>query len=153
MMEKSTVLRIGTGYKHRWYSGAGDASYENVPLVDDNGKKLPVAISGWGVSPQSMDPPPQSWETIREGVLKGEYALPFYGDFPSMPKTEQKATWNMLLSEESATKIIVDTYTKSGFDPSKDQLQNYQLIEGSSPPHWRAVDIPVCRWNTSICRW
>jgi len=155
MMEKSTILRIGTGYKHKWYAGAGDASYENVPLVDDNGKMLPIAISGWGVKPQPMDPssPMGPWDIVREGVLKGEYALPFYGDFPAMPEIEQKATWNMLLAEESVTRIIVDTYTAAGFDPSKDQLQNYQLIEGSSPPQWRSVDIPGGRGGGLMVDW
>ncbi len=155
MMEKSSILRIGTGYKHKWYAGAGDASYENVPLVDDNGKVLPIAISGWGVKPQPIDPTARMgpWEIVREGVLKGEYALPFYGDFPAMPEIEQKATWNMLLAEESVTKIIVDTYTASGFDPRKDQLQNYQLIEGGSPPQWRSVDIPGGRGGGLMVDW
>ena len=80
------------------------------------------------------------WAAIRERVLKGEYALPFYGDFPSMPEIERKAVWNMLLEEECTGKIIVDTYTESGFDPGKDQLQNYALIEGSSPPQWREAN-------------
>jgi hypothetical protein len=37
-MEATGVLRIATGHKHKWYTGAGDASYENVPLVDANKK-------------------------------------------------------------------------------------------------------------------
>ena len=39
---------IATGLKHKWYSGAGDASYENVPLVDANGKRLPYPDPGLG---------------------------------------------------------------------------------------------------------
>jgi succinate dehydrogenase/fumarate reductase flavoprotein subunit len=77
------------------------------------------------------------WAAIREKVLSGEYALPFYGDFPSMAEMERKAVWNMLLEEECTGKIIVDTYAESGFDPAKDQLQNYALIEGASLPQWR----------------
>ena len=42
LMERSGVYRIAGGYKHKWYTGAGDASYENVPLVDANGRKLAV---------------------------------------------------------------------------------------------------------------
>jgi succinate dehydrogenase/fumarate reductase flavoprotein subunit len=151
LMEKSGNLRLGTGYKHTWYSGAGDASYENVNLVDANGKILPVVHEpGWGKTMVRTDrsgKPP--WTTIREGVLKGEYALPFYGDFPGMPESERKVTWNMLLKEESTTKIIVDTYSKSGFDPDQDQLQAYQLIEGSSPAQWREASGggPVIDWN------
>ena len=140
MMERSGVNRIATGYKHKWYTGAGDASYENVPLVDDNGKPLPVVSEpGWNQEMKLMDRSGRGnpWAVIREGVLKGEYALPFYGDFPAMVEAERNVTWNMLLGEESTTKIIIDTFNQAGFDPAKDLLQNYQLIEGTSPPQWR----------------
>jgi succinate dehydrogenase/fumarate reductase flavoprotein subunit len=139
-MERSFVMRIAGGYKHKWYTGAGDASYENVPLVDANGKKLPVVSEpSWGVGRELLDRSGQAglWAAIRQGVLKGEYALPFYGDFPAMPEIERKATWNMLLEEEATTKVIVDSFTEAGFDPSKDLLQNYQFLEGTTPAHWR----------------
>jgi succinate dehydrogenase/fumarate reductase flavoprotein subunit len=136
LMERSGVMGITPGFKHRWYTGAGDASYENVMLVDANGKQLPIVTEpGWRI--RDVDRMGKGWPAIRERVLRGEYALPFYGDFPSMPEIERKVTWNMLLEEESTGKIIVDTYAKSGFDPGKDQLQNYALIEGSSLPQWR----------------
>jgi succinate dehydrogenase/fumarate reductase flavoprotein subunit len=136
LMERSGVMGITPGFKHRWYTGAGDASYENVPLVDANGKELPIVTEpGWGK--KNVDRRGFGWSAIREGVLRGEYALPFYGDFPSMPEIERKVTWNMLLEEECTGKIIVDTYTEAGFDPGKDQLQNYALIEGASLPQWR----------------
>jgi succinate dehydrogenase/fumarate reductase flavoprotein subunit len=136
LMERSGVMGITPGFKHRWYTGAGDASYENVPLVDANGKELPIVTEpGWRL--KDIDRMGFGWPAIREGVLRGEYALPFYGDFPSMAAIERKAVWNMLLEEECTGKIIVDTYTESGFDPGKDQLQNYALIEGSSLPQWR----------------
>jgi len=47
LMEKTGPLALGTGYKHNWYGGAGDASYENLQLVDANGKKLPWPTQGW----------------------------------------------------------------------------------------------------------
>jgi succinate dehydrogenase/fumarate reductase flavoprotein subunit len=82
-------------------------------------------------------------------VLKGEYALPFYGDFPAMAVSERRVTWNMLLKQESKTKIIVDTYSKAGFNPDKDMLQAYQLIEGTSPAQFREASGggPVVDWN------
>jgi len=91
----------------------------------------------------------RGWSAIREAVLRGEYALPFYGDFPSMPAIERKVVWNMLLEEECTGKIIVDTYTESGFDPGRDQLQNYALMEGSSLPQWRDANGGglVIDWN------
>ena len=154
LMEKSGPFRLGTGYKHKWYMGAGDASYENVPLVDANGKPLPVIPEpSWNKQMVLADRTARTgpWVAIREGVLKGEYALPFYGDFPAMAESERKVTWNMLLKEESTTKIIVDTFNEAGFDPAKDQLQNYQVIEGVSPAQWResggSGNGPVIDWD------
>jgi len=135
-MESTGVLGIATGYKHKWYTGAGDASYENVPIVDANGKVLPYPIQGW-VDAGAMMPYPGVEKAVREGVLKGEYALPFYGDFPAMPDVERRATWKLMLGEESTTKIIIDTFNKAGYDPGRDLLQSYKLIEGVSLPQWR----------------
>jgi succinate dehydrogenase/fumarate reductase flavoprotein subunit len=148
MMERTGILMLGTGYKHTWYGGAGDASYENIQLVDANGKKLPWPLQGWPDG-GAMAPTPEVREAIRQGVLKGEYALPFYGDFPAMPGIERKVTWNLMLGEESTTKIIIDTYGKAGFDPSKHLLQNYQFIEGTSPAQWRTVagGGPIVDWD------
>ncbi len=139
LMEKSGIMGITPGFKHRWYTGAGDASYENVPLVDNNGSELPIVTEpAWGK--KDIDRMGFGWSAIREDVQRGKYALPFYGDFPSMASIERKVTWNMLLEEECTGKVIVDTYTEAGFDPSKDQLQNYALIEGSSLPQWREAN-------------
>ncbi len=135
-MESSNVLRIATGLKHKWYTGAGDASYENVPLVDANGKRLPYPIQGWEDA-GAMVGSPEIENAVREGVLKGEYALPFYGDFPSMADVERRATWNLMLGEESTTKIIIDTFNEAGYDESRDLLQSYKFIEGNSLPQWR----------------
>jgi succinate dehydrogenase/fumarate reductase flavoprotein subunit len=136
MMEATGVLRIATGLKHKWYTGAGDASYENVPIVDANGKVLPYPIQGW-VDAGAMVPSPEVEQSIRESILKGEYALPLYGDFPSMPDVERRATWNLMLGEESTTKIITKTFDDAGYDPSRDLLQSYKFIEGNSLPQWR----------------
>jgi len=40
-MEQTIPLMLGTGYKHNWYGGAGDASYENLQIVDANEKSCP----------------------------------------------------------------------------------------------------------------
>ncbi len=135
-MERTGVLGIATGLKHKWYSGAGDASYENVPIVDANGKRVPYPIQGWEDA-GAMAPTPQVMEAVRKGVLSGEYALPFYGDFPSMSDVERRATWKLMLGEESTTKIIMDTFNAAGYDESRDLLQSYRFIEGASLPQWR----------------
>jgi succinate dehydrogenase/fumarate reductase flavoprotein subunit len=135
-MEATGELRIATGYKHKWYSGAGDASYENVPIVDANGKRLPYPIQGWEDA-GAMVPSPKVEASIRKGIQSGEYALPFYGDFPSMSDVERRATWKLMLGEESTTKIIMDTFNAGGYDGSRDLLQSYKFIEGNSLPQWR----------------
>jgi succinate dehydrogenase/fumarate reductase flavoprotein subunit len=148
MMERSGILMLGTGFKHTWYGGAGDASYENVQLVDANGKKLPWPTQGWEDA-GAMRPSPEEMEKIVKGVQSGEYALPFYGDFPAMADVERRATWKLMLMEESTTKNIVDSYEKAGFDPSKHLLQNYSFIEGNSPSQWRTAGGggPVVDWD------
>ena len=135
-MEASAVTMIATGYRHKWYSGAGDASYENVPLVDAKGRRLPYPIQGW-VDAGAMVPAPGVEDKIRQAIMKGEYELPFYGDFPSRPEVERRATWNLMLGEESTTRIIIDTFNKGGFDINRDLLQSYKFIEGQSRPQWR----------------
>jgi succinate dehydrogenase/fumarate reductase flavoprotein subunit len=147
-MERTAVLALGTGYKHTWYGGAGDASYENVPLVDANGKQLPWPTQGWADA-GAMRPTPEVMEKIRKGVQTGEYALPFYGDFPAMPEIERRVTWEMMLGEESTTRNIINSYGRAGFDPSRHLLQNYSFIEGASPSQWRTVagGGPVIDWD------
>jgi succinate dehydrogenase/fumarate reductase flavoprotein subunit len=149
MMEASGVMRIATGLKHKWYTGAGDASYENVPLVDAKGKRLPLPIQGWEDA-GAMAPTPEVDKKIRDGIASGEYALPFYGDFPAMPDVERRATWNLMLGEESTTKIIIKTFNDAGYDPSRDLLQSYKYIEGNFLPQQREAGYGggiVVDWN------
>jgi succinate dehydrogenase/fumarate reductase flavoprotein subunit len=144
MMERSGMgLSVGSRYSYPQLTEAGYASWENVPLVDHNGKKLPIWDQGWigasefaytGVG--SVD----RWNVLREGVLKGEYSLPFYGDFPGMPEIERRATWNLMLTEEGRCRINNKMFTEAGFDPSKDLPQNHWFIGAGSLPQWRNVD-------------
>jgi succinate dehydrogenase/fumarate reductase flavoprotein subunit len=136
MQENNGLASIGTGFKHKWYSGAGDASYENVPILDANGKRVPWPIQGWE-DYGTMQPGPGVEEAIRDGIMQGKYALPFYGDFPGMNEVERRATWKLMLGEESTVKIITDTFNKAGYDESKDLLQSYKYLEGNSPPQFR----------------
>jgi succinate dehydrogenase/fumarate reductase flavoprotein subunit len=148
LMERTTPLLLGTGYKHNWYGGAGDASYENLQLVDANGKKLPWPTQGWRDG-GAMAPPPEARESIRKGIFIGEWALPFYGDFPAMPDIERSVTWNLMLGQESTTKIITSTYERAGFDPNKHLLQSYAFIEGETHSQWRTArgGGPVVDWD------
>jgi succinate dehydrogenase/fumarate reductase flavoprotein subunit len=148
LMERTGILGLGTGYKHTWYGGAGDASYENVQLVDANGKKLPWPTQGWADG-GAMRPSPADMEKIVNGIKNGVYTLPFFGDFPGMSEKERKATWDLMLGEESTCKIITDTYEKAGFNPAKHLLMNYSFIEGNSPSQWRNAGGggPVVDWD------
>jgi succinate dehydrogenase/fumarate reductase flavoprotein subunit len=148
MTERTGILALGTGFKHTWYGGAADASYENVPLVDANGKRLPWPTQGWPDA-GAMRPTPEEMEHIVKGIQSGEYELPFYGDFPAMPEIERRTTWHMMLREESTTRNIVDSYEKAGFDMSKHLLQNYNFIDGESPAHWRTATGggPIVDWD------
>jgi succinate dehydrogenase/fumarate reductase flavoprotein subunit len=148
-MEATGMIGIATGLKHKWYTGAGDASYENVPLVDATGKRLPLPIQGWEDA-GAMMPTAEVEKQIREGIKSGKYKLPFYGDFPAMKDVERRATWKLMLGEESTTKIIIDTFNKAGYDESRDLLQSYKYIEGGSLPQWRDAGYGggiVVDWN------
>ncbi len=148
LMEQTGVMMLGTGHKHTWYGGAGDASYENIQIVDANGKKLPRPVQGWPDG-GAMGPSMEGLEAITKGIKTGEFALPFFGDFPAMTDIERKATWKLMLGQESTTKIITNTYERAGFNPDKHLLMNYSYIEGSTPAHWRNAGRggPIVDWD------
>lgn len=136
MMEGSYPISIATGLKHKWYTGGGDASYENVPIVDANNKQIPYPTQGWKDG-GAMHSIPELVAKVREGVKNGEYELPFYGDFAGMKPEESNATWNMMLNEESTTKIMIKTMNEGGFDHTRDQVMNYDFIEMQTPPQYK----------------
>jgi succinate dehydrogenase/fumarate reductase flavoprotein subunit len=116
--------------------------------VDANGKKLPWPLQGWPDG-GAMGPTPENREKIIKGIRDGTYALPFFGDFPAMPEIERRATWKLMLGQESTTKNITESYEKAGFDPAKHLLMNYNSIEGTSPSHWISAGFggPVVDWD------
>ncbi len=70
-MERTGILMLGTGYKHTWYGGAGDASYENVQLVDANGKKLPWPTQGWADGGDMIPSPEDMGKIIQGHTIRG----------------------------------------------------------------------------------
>jgi succinate dehydrogenase/fumarate reductase flavoprotein subunit len=148
MMETSGPHGLGTGLHHTWYGGAGDASYENIEIVDANGKKLPWPLQGWRDG-GDMGPSPENRAKIMKGIQDGTYSLPFFGDFPAMSPIERKATWELMLGQESTTKNITSSYERAGFNPAKHLLMNYTSIEGTSPSHWYTPGFggPVVDWD------
>ena len=133
MMESSSPYRIATGLKHKWYTGGGDASYENIPMVDSKGTRLPYATQGWEDGGAMFS----DGAKMRAGVKSGEYVLPFYADFAGTDPKEANATWNLMLNEESTTKIMVKTMTEGGFDYKRDQIMNYSLMEFQGSQQYR----------------
>lgn len=136
MMEGSYTGMIGSGLKHKWYTGGGDASYENVPIVDSENKRVPVPTQGWADGGAMCQNGEGMINNIRERIESGELELPLYGDFAGMKPEESNATWNMMLREESTTRIMVKTMTDDGFDPQKDQIMNYSHIEFQGAPQY-----------------
>jgi len=74
---------------------------------------------------------------MRAGIQSGEYELPFYADFAGIDPKESNATWNLMLNEESTTKIMVKTMTEGGFDYKRDQVMNYNMMEFQGSQQYR----------------
>ena len=136
-MEVSRPNSSCGGLKHKWYSGGADASYENVPLVDANNRVLPAATQGWADGGAMFLPSMKTMMNLREGIRSGRYALPFFGDFAAMKPEEAHATWDLMLTQESTTKIIVKTMEEGGFDKHRDQILNYTFIEAQPSQQYR----------------
>jgi succinate dehydrogenase/fumarate reductase flavoprotein subunit len=124
MMETAGPHGLGSGFHHTWYGGAGDASFENIQIVDANGKKLPWPLQGWPDG-GDMGPSPENRQKIMKGIQDGTYTLPFFGDFPAMSPVERRVTWELMLGEESTTRNITSSYENDGFNPAKHLLMNY----------------------------
>ena len=129
MMEDTVSSRIATGIKHKWYTGGGDASYENVPIVDANNKHIPFPTQGWADGGAMFSNQADLVAKVRADIGEGKYDLPLYGDFAGMKPEESNATWNLMLTEESTTKVMVQTMTNDGFDINRDQIMSYNYIE------------------------
>ena len=139
-MEGSAPVRFGIGLKHKWYTGGADASYENVPLVDANNKQLPAPTQGWVDGGAMFSNSADIVAGIRDGIKSGEYELPFFADFAGMKPEESNATWNLMLTEESTTKVMVKSMTEGGFDINRDQIMNYTYIEFQPSQQYRSTN-------------
>ncbi|MCX6012523.1 MAG: FAD-dependent oxidoreductase [Chloroflexi bacterium] len=103
--------------------------------------------------------PPDIVADLEERIVKGELKLPLYADLPGLSEMERKAIWGLMVGNEGRTNIpIHKTYTESGFDPKKDQLQSYIMLSGGglfeqALPHIRiagelgSAGGPVVDWD------
>jgi succinate dehydrogenase/fumarate reductase flavoprotein subunit len=150
MMEKSVKAEwsgtrsfppYGTGNTHNtWYAcSMVDAEGREIPWIDRDGKVLATVSDRYrpsagqrlflkgGCEPdipfyefQGPDIPP-----IQQLLDQG-YTLPLFADLPSMPESERRAIWGLMVGEEGKTRVpILQAYSHAGFDPDKDQLQSY----------------------------
>jgi succinate dehydrogenase/fumarate reductase flavoprotein subunit len=129
MMEGSSPTTDGAGLGHKWYTGAGDADYENMYLVDADNKVLPAPPHGWADGGALFPANRDVVKRIRDGIEAGEFQLPIYGDSAGMKPEEAHATWDLTLSEESGGRAMVKSMRESGFDPGRDQILNYTYME------------------------
>ncbi|MBW1997844.1 MAG: FAD-dependent oxidoreductase [Deltaproteobacteria bacterium] len=152
LMEKSTRSKMGSGWTfplfgtgnpfNTWYACTiVDADGKEIPWVDRDGRILRDLSERYRPAPgqKFMGERATAYEyrrpriipDLEERIRKGEFRLPLYADLPSMPETERKVIFGMMVGEEGKTKIpILHTYKASGFDPDKDLLQSYMMMGG-----------------------
>jgi succinate dehydrogenase/fumarate reductase flavoprotein subunit len=136
--------RYGQGNAHNtWYACTlVDANGKEIPWVDRNGNRLNTVSERYRTLPGqkfflfSRHYPfmpikyrgPSMVLDLKERILNGEFTLPFYADLPGMPEHERRAIFGLMVGNEGKSRIpVYDIYTKAGFDPDKDLLQNRAL--------------------------
>jgi succinate dehydrogenase/fumarate reductase flavoprotein subunit len=171
LMERSVPLAPG-GFIYPMY-GTGNAhnTYFPCTIVDDNGKEVPWVDRDGNilqtVSERSrpafgqkcivlaFEPDydvqiPTLIPDLPLRIQNGEFKLPLYADFPSMPPHERRAIWGLMVGNEGKTRVpIYERYNKAGFDPDKDMLQANVLPPdkyifdawwgGMTPRQWREM--------------
>ncbi|MGI5970703.1 MAG: FAD-dependent oxidoreductase [Oscillospiraceae bacterium] len=150
MMEKSVRAEFSaagrsyppysTGNNHNtWYPASLiDANGREIPYADRDGnilpdvksrfypaKNQPFFLKGGNIekAKYEYDGP----ETLPyEKLSEMGYRLPFYADLSSMPESERRIIWGMMVGQEGKTNVPVYRYlTEAGFDPEKHVLQCY----------------------------
>ena len=132
----------GTGNAHNtWFAcNIVDANGKQVPWVGGSGNILKTVSEryhpGRGKAQATLIP------DLPERIMKGEFALPFFADLPSMPPHERRAIFGLMVGHEGKTRTAVyEQYVSAGFDPDKDMLQANVLppaLAGRFAPWWDA---------------
>jgi succinate dehydrogenase/fumarate reductase flavoprotein subunit len=154
LMEQTTPTSSAGGFRWPAYGVGhpGDTWYP-CTIVDANGKEIPWVDKDGNIL-KRVEERSRSGSTslitdLPERIKKGEFALPFYADLPSMPPHERRAIWGLMVGNEGKTREgIYELYNKAGFDPDKDMLQanimppdGYSTVDwfqgwGMGPPQW-----------------
>lgn len=130
-----------TGNNHNtWYACTMiDAEGRQIPWLDRDGNELKTVAERYRPAPGQKffmkgggepDFPFYEFEgpetmPVEEAVKRG-YKLPFYADLTSMPETERRVIWGMMVGNEGKTRTpVYAAYNNAGFDPARDALQSY----------------------------
>ncbi len=146
--------RYGQGNSHNtWYACTlVDANGKEIPWVDRDGNQLETVSQRYRTQPGqkfflfSRHYPfmpfkyrgPSMILDLEKRIMSGEFTLPLYADLPGMPEHERRAIFGLMVGNEGKSRIpVYDVYTKAGFDPDKDLLQNRALpvecLKGQKP--------------------
>jgi len=150
-MERSAIFNCwtdATGFPNL-HCQSGQSSSFACKIVDANGKEVPWVDRDDRIlsTPAERCSPapgqrflgersgayeylkPRLIPDLPERVRKGEFTLPFYVDLPGMPEEERRVIWGMMIGQEGKTRSnTLDVYRRAGFNPSKHQPQNYDLM-------------------------
>ena len=142
----------GTGNAHNtWYPCTiVDANGKEIPWVDRDGRVLTTVaernrcapgqkffLHGPGAGPYETQGPALIPD-LPQRIMAGEYKLPFYADLPSMPETERRAIFGLMIGNEGKTRTpVLGNLTRAGFDPKRDMLQANVL-----PPQYAGIHEP-----------
>lgn len=161
MMEKSMRSPFGSPYSFPPYgSGNAINTWYPCTIVDARGKEVPW-VDAWdrpleSIAQRCRPAPGQKFIIMGGGssshphpglpeyrgprlipdlearIRNGEFTPPFYADLAGMPAMERRAIWGIMVGNEGKTRIpVMQTYTRSGFDPELDMLQTYDFLRGS----------------------
>lgn len=161
---EARYLPYTTGNAHNtWYA---------CNIVDANGKQIPWENRDGNILESIMDryypahgqkmfiygsgglghheiEGPKLISDLPERIKKGEYKLPFFADLPSMPETERRAIFGLMIGNEGKTLVpVYKAYADAGFDPDIDMLQvNVMPLEAAGRyfPWWTGVPHPQGR--------
>jgi succinate dehydrogenase/fumarate reductase flavoprotein subunit len=120
-----------------WFGiGNPDNTWHPCTLVDNKGTVIPwVDAQNNPISTVEARTVPQPGERYTmvnrptpfidpELIRNGTYELPLWADLSSLPESERRGIWGLMVGNEGRTRVAVyDYYNKAGFNPESDMLQ------------------------------
>jgi len=145
LMEKTAVVRrhrstTEGSYTTSWFPcSVVDAEGKEVPYINDKGEVLKTIservhpdpaesislVGGPSDKVKGRGGKPALPADLEQRIANGEFKLPLYCDFPSMPEHERRAIYGFKIAQEGTTWLAYHNMTRAGFDPEKHLLQVY----------------------------